>query len=214
MGNCDGGSWSLRERGKFGNGRYRGGYDHRCHRRCARYVGRVTHALVLTGIFYSRAVLWYVASLLSHRRTVWVAPPPHEWRSGRPWLLVNGSDPNCPCLQMYATCSAIAPSHSPHNYVVGLYPNRMFINRGNHETKDMNRTYGFEGEAKHKYGEQTYKVHHLPSNWDHLFWSLSFSSSHISSRQVSAQVPALMFSYPYVEISAASNVDYRHATSI
>ena len=34
----------------------------------------------------------------------------------------------------------------------------MYINRGNHETKDMNRTYGFEGEAKQKHGEQTYKV--------------------------------------------------------
>ena len=34
----------------------------------------------------------------------------------------------------------------------------MYINRGNHETKEMNRTYGFEGEAKHKHGEQTYKV--------------------------------------------------------
>ena len=34
----------------------------------------------------------------------------------------------------------------------------MYINRGNHEAKEMNRTYGFEGEAKHKYGEQTYKV--------------------------------------------------------
>ena len=42
--------------------------------------------------------------------------------------------------------------------VVGLYPKNMFINRGNHEAKDMNRTYGFEGEAKHKHGEQTYKV--------------------------------------------------------
>ena len=35
---------------------------------------------------------------------------------------------------------------------------RMYINRGNHEAKEMNRTYGFEGEAKHKHGEQTYKV--------------------------------------------------------
>ena len=41
---------------------------------------------------------------------------------------------------------------------LGLYPTRMFINRGNHETKDMNRAYGFEGEAKQKQGEQTYKV--------------------------------------------------------
>lgn len=40
----------------------------------------------------------------------------------------------------------------------GLYPKTMYINRGNHETKEMNRTYGFEGEAKHKHGEQTYKV--------------------------------------------------------
>ncbi len=42
--------------------------------------------------------------------------------------------------------------------VQGLYPKRMYINRGNHETKEMNRTYGFEGEAKHKHGDQTYKV--------------------------------------------------------
>lgn len=34
----------------------------------------------------------------------------------------------------------------------------MYINRGNHEAKEMNRTYGFEGEAKHKFGEQTYKA--------------------------------------------------------
>jgi len=47
--------------------------------------------------------------------------------------------------------------------IQGLYPTRMFINRGNHEAKDMNRTYGFEGEAKHKHGEQTYKVHTLSS---------------------------------------------------
>ncbi|KAF9244961.1 phosphoprotein phosphatase [Melanogaster broomeanus] len=39
-----------------------------------------------------------------------------------------------------------------------LYPTRMFLNRGNHEAKEMNRTYGFEGEAKHKHGDQTYKV--------------------------------------------------------
>lgn len=35
----------------------------------------------------------------------------------------------------------------------------MYINRGNHEAKEMNRTYGFEGEAKHKFSEQTYKVY-------------------------------------------------------
>ena len=40
----------------------------------------------------------------------------------------------------------------------------MYINRGNHEAKEMNRTYGFEGEAKHKYGEQTYKASITPSH--------------------------------------------------
>lgn len=34
----------------------------------------------------------------------------------------------------------------------------MYINRGNHEAKEMNRNYGFEAEAKDKHGEQTYKV--------------------------------------------------------
>jgi hypothetical protein len=32
-----------------------------------------------------------------------------------------------------------------------LRPSAFFINRGNHETDDMNRAYGFEGECKHKY---------------------------------------------------------------
>ncbi|KAG9005247.1 hypothetical protein FRB94_001665 [Tulasnella sp. JGI-2019a] len=39
-----------------------------------------------------------------------------------------------------------------------LYPRRVFLNRGNHETKDMNKVYGFEGEVKHKHGELTYKL--------------------------------------------------------
>ncbi|KAJ1950826.1 Palmitoyl-protein thioesterase 1, partial [Linderina pennispora] len=32
-----------------------------------------------------------------------------------------------------------------------LYPNTFFLNRGNHESIDMNQLYGFEGEVKHKY---------------------------------------------------------------
>jgi serine/threonine-protein phosphatase 5 len=47
---------------------------------------------------------------------------------------------------------------TPEARFLGLYPKRMYINRGNHEAKDMNSSYGFEGEVKHKHGEQTYKV--------------------------------------------------------
>lgn len=34
-----------------------------------------------------------------------------------------------------------------------LYPNHFFLARGNHESKSMNSTYGFEGEVKSKYSE-------------------------------------------------------------
>lgn len=51
-----------------------------------------------------------------------------------------------------------------------LFPERMFINRGNHEAKEMNRTYGFEGEAKHKHGEQTYKL------FAHVFTTLPLAT--------------------------------------
>ncbi|KWU41314.1 protein phosphatase 5 [Rhodotorula sp. JG-1b] len=39
-----------------------------------------------------------------------------------------------------------------------LFPKNVFINRGNHETTDMNRVYGYEGEANKKYGAQAYKL--------------------------------------------------------
>ncbi|KPI42575.1 Serine/threonine-protein phosphatase T [Cyphellophora attinorum] len=39
-----------------------------------------------------------------------------------------------------------------------LRPNRFFLNRGNHETDDMNKVYGFEGECKAKYNEKTFKL--------------------------------------------------------
>ncbi|RYP79820.1 hypothetical protein DL769_002765 [Monosporascus sp. CRB-8-3] len=39
-----------------------------------------------------------------------------------------------------------------------LRPNAMFLNRGNHETDDMNKIYGFEGECKAKYNERVFKL--------------------------------------------------------
>ncbi len=39
-----------------------------------------------------------------------------------------------------------------------LLPNNIFLNRGNHETDDMNRMYGFEGECKAKYSEKVFKL--------------------------------------------------------
>jgi serine/threonine-protein phosphatase 5 len=39
-----------------------------------------------------------------------------------------------------------------------LNPNAFFLNRGNHETDDMNRAYGFEGECKAKYNERVFKL--------------------------------------------------------
>ncbi|KAI8903779.1 serine/threonine-protein phosphatase 5-like protein [Gorgonomyces haynaldii] len=38
-----------------------------------------------------------------------------------------------------------------------LYPQAVYLSRGNHETDDMNRTYGFEGEVKAKYTELVFK---------------------------------------------------------
>ena len=39
-----------------------------------------------------------------------------------------------------------------------LYPDSLYLSRGNHETDDMNRIYGFEGEVKHKYTDATFKL--------------------------------------------------------
>ncbi|TIB93587.1 hypothetical protein E3Q19_01041 [Wallemia mellicola] len=40
-----------------------------------------------------------------------------------------------------------------------LHPKAVFLNRGNHESKQMNQVYGFEGECKHKYPtDLTYKL--------------------------------------------------------
>ncbi|KAF6827444.1 serine threonine-protein phosphatase 5 [Colletotrichum plurivorum] len=39
-----------------------------------------------------------------------------------------------------------------------LRPKGFFLNRGNHETDDMNRVYGFEGECKAKYNDRIFKL--------------------------------------------------------
>lgn len=38
-----------------------------------------------------------------------------------------------------------------------LRPSSFYLNRGNHETDDMNRVYGFEGECKAKYNGKLYQ---------------------------------------------------------
>ena len=39
-----------------------------------------------------------------------------------------------------------------------LYPQSIFINRGNHETNDMNKTYGFTDECEHKYSKKVFEA--------------------------------------------------------
>jgi serine/threonine-protein phosphatase 5 len=39
-----------------------------------------------------------------------------------------------------------------------LYPNALYMTRGNHETISMNKVYGFEGEVKAKYSDLTFKL--------------------------------------------------------
>jgi serine/threonine-protein phosphatase 5 len=38
------------------------------------------------------------------------------------------------------------------------YPNHFFMSRGNHETKNLNKLYGFEGEVKYKYDITVYDL--------------------------------------------------------
>jgi len=39
-----------------------------------------------------------------------------------------------------------------------LYPKHMFLARGNHESRSMNRMYGFEGEVKAKYSDTVFEM--------------------------------------------------------
>jgi len=38
------------------------------------------------------------------------------------------------------------------------YPKHFFMSRGNHESKNLNKMYGFEGEIKKKYDKTTYDI--------------------------------------------------------
>jgi serine/threonine-protein phosphatase 5 len=38
------------------------------------------------------------------------------------------------------------------------YPNHFYMSRGNHETKNLNKLYGFFGEVKHKYDNNVYNL--------------------------------------------------------
>ncbi|KAI5830731.1 protein phosphatase 5 [Schizophyllum commune Tattone D] len=67
-----------------------------------------------------------------------------------------------------------------------LYPKYMFINRGNHEAKDMNRSYGFEGEAKTKHGEQSYKL------FAHVFTTLPLATLICASKPPSSAGNAIL----------------------
>lgn len=46
-----------------------------------------------------------------------------------------------------------------------VYPDLVFLNRGNHETTNMNRVYGFMGETKAKYGDLACDLFREVFNW-------------------------------------------------
>jgi len=46
-----------------------------------------------------------------------------------------------------------------------LYPDGLFLNRGNHETLCMNQTYGFQGEVLAKYDDKSFDLFQIAFNW-------------------------------------------------
>ena len=46
-----------------------------------------------------------------------------------------------------------------------LHPTGMYLTRGNHETRNMNKMYGFDGEVKYKYNEKTLAVFAETFQW-------------------------------------------------
>ncbi|KAN0040844.1 hypothetical protein ACTFIV_003380 [Dictyostelium citrinum] len=56
-----------------------------------------------------------------------------------------------------------------------LYPNHMHLTRGNHETTDMNRFYGFQGEVVAKYSDMVFDLFSELFNWFPLAFVLDQS---------------------------------------
>tara|TARA_B100000780_G_C21096135_1_gene442072 strand:+ start:96 stop:1799 length:1704 start_codon:yes stop_codon:yes gene_type:complete len=54
-----------------------------------------------------------------------------------------------------------------------LYPNSFFLSRGNHEGKQMNKMYGFEGEVKHKYDQTVMTFFSEVFNWLPLYHTIN-----------------------------------------
>lgn len=46
-----------------------------------------------------------------------------------------------------------------------LYPKHFYLNRGNHESDNMNKAYGFDGEVKHKYNDRMVSLFHEVFIW-------------------------------------------------
>jgi len=46
-----------------------------------------------------------------------------------------------------------------------LHPTAVYLTRGNHETKNMNKIYGFEGEVVHKYDQKVMDLFTEAFNW-------------------------------------------------
>ncbi|GMH35961.1 hypothetical protein BSKO_03829 [Bryopsis sp. KO-2023] len=54
-----------------------------------------------------------------------------------------------------------------------LYPGHLHLTRGNHESRGMNKIYGFEGEVKHKYNETLAEVFRETFCWMPLAFTLN-----------------------------------------
>lgn len=132
--------------------------------------------------------------VLTHWGALGEALSAHERRPRRPRIMVHRSNPYRICMEM---CVVWLSYHGDVSWVrLGLSPKRMYINRGNHETlecvafglnilhrlmsvaRSMNRTYGFEGEAKHKHGEQSFKVSHSPYSFVAQYYSRIYTAVH------------------------------------